>query len=69
MKASIVQLKQDIADAKSRQEVASKDIKRVEKDIRDFDSNKDSKLAELEVCIFRLYSTIRTDCYRPHLKS
>lgn len=48
MKASIAQLKQDIADAKARQTEASKDIKRIEKDMKDFDNNKDSKLAELQ---------------------
>ncbi|KAK0511563.1 hypothetical protein JMJ35_006136 [Cladonia borealis] len=48
MKASIQQLKQDIADAKARQTEASKDVKRIEKDMKDFDNNKDSKLAELQ---------------------
>lgn len=48
MKASIEQLKKDIADAKARQNEASKDIKRIEKDMNDFSKNKDSKLAELQ---------------------
>ncbi|MCJ1250406.1 Structural maintenance of chromosomes protein 2 [Trapelia coarctata] len=48
MKANITQLKSDIADAKTRHTEATKDIKRIEKDIKDFSSNKDSKLAELE---------------------
>src|ERR1700709_2863007 len=48
MKASITQLKLDIADAKKRQEEANKDVKRVEKDMKDFDSNKDAKLVELQ---------------------
>jgi len=48
MKTSITQLKNDIADAKTRHAEATKDIKRIEKDIKDFSSNKDSKLAELE---------------------
>ena len=48
MKTNIQQLKIDIADAKTRQTEASKDIKRIEKDMKDFDSNKDSKLAELQ---------------------
>lgn len=48
MKTNIQQLKVDITDAKSRQTEASKDIKRIEKDMKDFDSNKDSKLAELQ---------------------
>lgn len=48
MKSNIQQLKQDIADAKVRQTEASKDIKRIEKDMKDFDNNKDIKLAELQ---------------------
>ena len=48
MKVNINQLKKDIADAKLRQVEASKDIKRVEKDMNDFSNNKDSKLAELQ---------------------
>ncbi|KAL9598063.1 MAG: hypothetical protein Q9219_004757 [cf. Caloplaca sp. 3 TL-2023] len=48
MKASIEQLKKDIADAKHRQNEASKDVKRIEKDMNDFSNNKDSKLAELQ---------------------
>ena len=48
MKVTIEQLKKDAADAKARQAEASKDIKRIEKDMKDFDSNKDDKLAELQ---------------------
>ncbi|KAF5874132.1 putative condensin subunit protein [Botrytis fragariae] len=48
MKASIVQLKQDLFDAKKRQDEATKDIKRIEKDMKEFDSNKDGKLVELQ---------------------
>ena len=48
MKASIIQLKSDIAEAKVRHTEATKDIKRIEKDIHDFSNNKDSKLAELQ---------------------
>ena len=51
MKADIEQLKKAIADAKARQSEASKDIKRIEKDIKDFDSNKDNKLAELQASL------------------
>ena len=54
MKASIEQLKQDIADAKARQTEASKDAKRIEKDMKDFDNNKDSKLAELQSALSAL---------------
>ena len=48
MKVNINQLKNDITGAKLRQVEASKDIKRVEKDMNDFSNNKDSKLAELQ---------------------
>ena len=48
MKGNIEQLKKDTADAKARQGEASKDIKRIEKDMKDFDNNKDDKLAELQ---------------------
>jgi structural maintenance of chromosome 2 len=48
MRSSIEQLKKDIAEAKSRHGEASEDIKRIEKDMNDFSSNKDSKLAELQ---------------------
>ncbi len=48
MKANIQQLKQDIADAKTMHAEASKDMKRIEKDMNDFSKNKDGKLAELQ---------------------
>lgn len=48
MKTNIEQLKKDIEDAKKRHTEASRDIKRIEKDMREFSSNKDSKLAELQ---------------------
>jgi len=51
MKATIEQLKQDIADAKTRYLDATKDVKRIEKDINDFSNNKDSKLAELQKAV------------------
>ena len=51
MKANIEQLRNEIVDAKARQAESSKDIKSIEKDIKDFDSNKDSKLAELQCSI------------------
>ena len=54
MKANIEQLKKDIADAKTRHSEASKDTKRIEKDINDFSSNKDSKLAELQFSLEKL---------------
>ncbi|CAD6568756.1 MAG: Structural maintenance of chromosomes protein 2 [Alectoria sarmentosa] len=48
MKVNIGQLKRDTVEAKARQAEASKDIKRIEKDMKDFDNNKDDKLAELQ---------------------
>ena len=48
MKENIGQLKKTIEDAKARHNQASKDIKRIEKDMAEFDDNKDSKLAELQ---------------------
>ena len=51
MKANIEQLKRDMTEAKSRQTEASKDIKRIEKDMKEFDNNKDDKLAELQSSI------------------
>ena len=54
MKVNIDQLKNDIADAKARHSEASKDIKRIEKDISDFSKNKDSKLAELQSSVEKL---------------
>lgn len=51
VKASIIKLKEDTADAKARQAEALKDIKRIEKDVKDFNSNKDGKLTELQSSI------------------
>ncbi|KAL3417306.1 RecF/RecN/SMC N terminal domain-containing protein [Phlyctema vagabunda] len=48
MKASILQLKSDLQEAKQRQAEAAANIKRIEKDMKDFDSNKDGKLVELQ---------------------
>ncbi|KAK2759474.1 Structural maintenance of chromosomes protein 2 [Arachnomyces sp. PD_36] len=48
MRSTIEQLKEDITNAKTRHSEASKDIKRIEKDMKEFDNNKDSKLAELQ---------------------
>lgn len=54
MKANIEQLKKDIADAKARYSEASKEIIRIEKDISDFNDNKDDKLAELQSSVEKL---------------
>lgn len=51
MKAGVEQLKKDISDAKTRHKEASEDIKRIEKDMRDFSHNKDDKLSELQATL------------------
>lgn len=51
MRGNIEQLKKDIADAKTRHSEATKDIKRIEKDMSEFSDNKDSKLAELQTSV------------------
>jgi structural maintenance of chromosome 2 len=51
MKSNIEQLKKDISDAKARHAEAMKDIKRIEKDMSEFNNNKDSKLAELQTTL------------------
>ena len=58
MKANIEQLKNDIAEAKTRQTEASKDIKRIEKDMSEFSDNKDSKLAELQTSVDALKKSL-----------
>lgn len=58
MKANIEQLKNDIAEAKTRQTEASKDIKRIEKDMSEFSDNKDSKLAELQASVDALKKSL-----------
>lgn len=51
MKQSVVQLKCDLAEAKKRQEDAVKDVKRIDKDMKDFNNNKDGKLVELQASL------------------
>ena len=58
MKANIEQLKNDIAEAKTRQTEASKDIKRIEKDMSEFSDNKDNKLAELQASVDALKKSL-----------
>lgn len=61
MKASIIQLKADLAEAKKRQEDANKDVKRIEKDMKDFDNNKDGKLVELQKSLDVLRKALTKD--------
>ena len=51
MKQTVIQLKSDLAEAKKRQDEAVKDAKRIEKDIKDFNNNKDGKLVELQTSL------------------
>ncbi|KAK4237297.1 SMC2-like protein [Achaetomium macrosporum] len=54
MKETIAQLKQSVVEAKQRQAEANADIKRIEKDMKDFDNNKDAKLIELQASVDKL---------------
>ncbi|KAL7276940.1 Structural maintenance of chromosomes protein 2 [Rhizina undulata] len=58
MKANIQKLKNDIVEAKARQDQAKNDAKLIEKDINDFKNNKDSKLAELQKSVATLKKTV-----------
>ncbi|EON66114.1 hypothetical protein W97_05357 [Coniosporium apollinis CBS 100218] len=58
MRANIAQLKEDVKTAKTRQDEASKDVKRIERDMSEFSSNKDGKLAELQTSLEKLKRTL-----------
>ncbi|KAL1879357.1 hypothetical protein VTK73DRAFT_7088 [Phialemonium thermophilum] len=58
MKQSIAQLRADAAEAKKRQAEAAADVKRIEKDMKDFDNNKDAKLVELQTSLDKLRTTL-----------
>ncbi|KAH8912766.1 SMC2-like protein [Coniochaeta sp. PMI_546] len=58
MKSAIAQLKTDSAEAKKRQAEASADVKRIEKDMKDFDNNKDGKLIELQGSLDKLRAAL-----------
>ncbi|KAH7328211.1 RecF/RecN/SMC [Stachybotrys elegans] len=58
MKVSITELKESITAAKARQAEANADIKRIEKDMNDFDNNKDAKLIELQKSLDKLRSVL-----------
>lgn len=58
MKTTIAELKQSISEAKKRQAEASADVKRIEKDMKDFDNNKDAKLVELQKTLDKLRATL-----------
>lgn len=54
MRQNITQLKEDIKAAKGRHDEANKDVKRIERDMSEFNNNKDSKLAELQSSLEKL---------------
>ena len=54
MKQSVLQLKEEMKNAKARQDEASKEAKRIERDMNEFNNNKDSKLAELQSSLEKL---------------
>lgn len=58
MKETITQLKQSGLEAKQRQAEASADAKRIEKDMKDFDNNKDGKLIELQASVDKLRAAL-----------
>lgn len=54
MKETITQLRSGIQEAKKRHAEATADVKRIEKDMKDFDNNKDGKLVELQTSLDKL---------------
>ncbi|KAL5113844.1 Structural maintenance of chromosomes protein 2 [Pleosporales sp. CAS-2024a] len=57
-KQTILRLKDEIKTAKARQDEANQDIKRIERDMSEFNSNKGSKLAELQSALEKLKKTL-----------
>lgn len=58
MKETIEGLKQAVVGAKKRQAEAAADVKRIEKDMADFDRNKDGKLVELQASLDALRASL-----------
>lgn len=58
MRETITQLKNDSQEAKKRHAEATADAKRIEKDMKDFDNNKDGKLVELQAALDKLRSSL-----------
>lgn len=59
MKDAIIELKQTIKEAATRQDQAKQDVKRIEKDMNEFKNNKDSKLQQLQVLCLRYVTNCR----------
>ncbi|KAK4193709.1 putative structural maintenance of chromosomes protein 2 [Podospora australis] len=58
MRETIAQLKETISSARQRQAEAAADVKRIEKDMKDFDQNKDGKLVELQSSVDQLRASV-----------
>ncbi|KAF2226818.1 RecF/RecN/SMC [Elsinoe ampelina] len=58
MKEAVDKLKVVITEAKARHDEASKEVKRIEKDMADFSKNKDSKLIELQKEVDKLKKSL-----------
>lgn len=58
MRETITQLKNNSQEAKKRHAEATADAKRIEKDMKDFDNNKDGKLVELQASLDKLRSSL-----------
>lgn len=58
MRETITQLKNNTQEAKKRHADATADAKRIEKDMKDFDNNKDGKLVELQASLDKLRSSL-----------
>lgn len=58
MRETITQLKDNSQEAKKRHADATADAKRIEKDMKDFDNNKDGKLVELQASLDKLRSSL-----------
>jgi structural maintenance of chromosome 2 len=58
MKETIAQLRESVLEAKKRQAEATADVKRIEKDMKDFDNNKDAKLVELQASVDKLRASL-----------
>jgi len=54
MKSTIAQLKEGIVSAKTRHDEATQEAKRIERDMKEFSNNKDSKLAQLQASLDKL---------------
>jgi len=58
MKVTVAQLKESVVEARQRQAEAAADAKRIEKDMKDFDNNKDAKLVELQASVDKLRASL-----------